>query len=153
MKKLERIVILIDERVDHWFGHFFEKISKHFSLFSSLFFMSLIGVVVLKTIHYRSYFLSSVIEGDMVLLAQKLQAIDKDCTILAVTGQRVPLNFLTVKTFVGANVGGLSLARPQRWQGPYHTHQITLQQQYFDLVQNFEGLFILPGNKIGRAHV
>ena len=148
MKKLEDVIVSIDERVDKSFGHLFAKIAKHFSVFSSLVLIVLLGLFLFKVVYHRAYYLSSVIEQDIVRIAKILGDVDKNCTVLSVQGERVPINFLTVKSFVGSNVGGLNLAYPQRWQGPYLEVNPTHQQRFYDIVQTSEGFFVVPGEGV-----
>lgn len=145
MKNIEDVIVAIDDRVDKSFGSLFKKIAKHFSLFSSVILITLMSVFLFKVIYNRAYYLSSIIEQDVTLIAKMLTTVDKNCTILSVTSERTPINFLTVKSFVGSNVGGLNLAYPQKWAGPYLEINPTHQQRFYDLIQTYEGLFIIPG--------
>lgn len=148
MKKIEDVIVAIDDRVDKSFGVLFKRIAKHFSVFSSIILMMLLGLFLFKVIYHRAYYLSSIIEQDVVHIAKILTNIDKNCTILSVAGEHTPINFLTVKSFVGSSVGGLNLAYPQKWQGPYLEANLTHQQRFYDLIQTREGLFILPGHGV-----
>ncbi len=145
MKRFEEIIERIDYRVDKSFGSFFTKIARHFSIFSSVILLVLLGLFIYKVMHHRAYYLSSVIEQDVNNIAKILASIDKDCSILSLSGEHLPINFLTVKSFVGSSVGGLNLAYPQKWQGPYLQVNPTHQQRFYELVQTHEGLFLLPG--------
>lgn len=145
MKKLEDVIVSIDERVDKSFGKLFAKIAKHFSVFSSLLLVMLLGLFLFKVVHYRTHYLSSVIEQDVVRIAKILASVDKNCTVLSMSGERMPVNFLNVKAFVGSNVGGLNLAYPQKWQGPYAEISPTYQQRFYEIVRTCEGLFVVPG--------
>ncbi len=148
MKKLEDVIISIDERVDRSFGRFFAKIAKHFSVFSSLVLVVLLALFLFKVVHYRTYYLSSVIEQDVVRIARILASVDKNCTVLSMNGEYMPVNFLTVKSFVGSSVGGLNLAYPQKWQGPYAETSPTYQQRFYEIVRTREGLFVVPGQGV-----
>lgn len=148
MKKLEDVIVSIDERVDKSFGRVFARIAKHFSVFSSVLLVILLGLFLFKVVHYRSYYLSSVIEQDIVRIARILASVDKNCTILSINGEHTPVNFLNVKSFVGSNVGGLNLAYPQKWQGPYAEVSPTHQQRFYEIVRTREGLFVVPGQGV-----
>jgi hypothetical protein len=145
MKRFEEIIERIDYRIDKSFGSFFIKIVRHFSIFSSLILLVLLALFIYKVMHNRAYYLSSVIEQDVTIIAKVLASIDKDCGILSLSREHLPVNFLTVKSFVGSSVGGLNLAYPQKWQGPYLQINPTHQERFYDLIQTNEGLFLLPG--------
>jgi hypothetical protein len=145
MKNLEKMIERIDARVDRSFGVVFIKIARHFTLFSSVLLVMLLGLFLFKVVYHRAYYLASVIEQDVTRVAQILASIDKDCGILSVNGERTAVNFLNVKSFLGTSVGGLNLAYPNKWRGPYLTVNPTYQQQFYELVQTAEGLFIVPG--------
>jgi hypothetical protein len=148
MKKLEHMIERIDNRVDKSFGRFLGLFARHFTLFSTVLFAALLGLFVYKAVNHRSYYLSSVIAQDIENIAKAIAAIDKDCSIMGMESERLSINFLTVKSFVGQRVGGLALAYPQKWQGPYLQTNPTFKQHCYDLVQTGEGLFIIPGRDV-----
>lgn len=145
MKKFEEMIEYIDDRVDRSFGSAFSAIAKHFAMFSSIILVTLLALFVFKIVYQRSYYLSTVIEQDVTRIAKVLARVDKECSILKIKSGRTAINFLNVKDFVGPCVGGMHLAYPKKWSGPYLSVNPTYQQQFYELVQTYEGLFIIPG--------
>lgn len=148
MKKFEDVIVSVDGYIDRSFGHLFARIAKHFSVFSSIILIVLLTLFVFKIIYHRPYYLASVIEQDLTRIADVLAHVDKKCSILSINGQRMPVNFLTVKQFVGSAVGGLNLAYPQKWEGPYLQTNPTHQQRFYEIVQTHDGIFLVPGDGV-----
>ena len=155
MKKLNGIIDSIDIQVDKRFGSFFKWTARHFTIFSSTIFVILLSIFIFKAVYHRSHYLASVIEQDITRIAHALADIDKNCNILSLNGERTAVNFLTVKSFVGTSVGGLNLAYPHKWQGPYLQVNPMCQQHFYELVQTKEGLFLVPGVgvKLPNGHI
>lgn len=145
MKKIEDVIISFDKKIDRSFGRFFAKIARHFSVFSSVILLSLFGIFIFKVVYNRSHYLASVLEQDIAKIAKIILKIDKECVVLSVAGELTPVNFLNVRSFVGSTIGGLNLAYPQKWQGPYLDANMTYQQRFYEIIQNFEGFFLVPG--------
>jgi hypothetical protein len=71
--------------------------------------------------------------------------IHKTCGIISFDYQKNPINFLTVKSFVGSEVGSMNLAHPKKWRGPYVAADSQLQPDDYQIVRTTSGYFITPG--------
>ena len=74
--------------------------------------------------------------------------IDKDCRILHFDYPLTRIDFLTVKSFVGNEVGSMHLEHPDRWQGPYLNANPKVQGQEYLVVITHKGSFITPGTEV-----
>ena len=91
--------------------------------------------------------MGELIARDVAQLAEIFKKINNDCYILAVHGQKNPINFLNIKKdgFTGSQVGPLNLAHPLKWQGPYQGHDLEMQDIAYMLVRTKKGYYITPG--------
>jgi uncharacterized phosphosugar-binding protein len=71
--------------------------------------------------------------------------IHKSCGIISFDYQKNPINFLTVKSFVGSEVGSMNLAHPKKWRGPYVAEGSSIQPDDYQIVRTTSGYFITPG--------
>lgn len=82
-------------------------------------------------------------------IADLLMKIDSDCGIESFALDKTPLNFFTVASFVGSEVGSLKLKHPDRWTGPYMVENPTLQGIPYVLIKSTRGyLYIAPGDGV-----
>jgi hypothetical protein len=150
VKKLNNIFQSIDQFVDSKFGLFLNFIRKHFIIFSStlIVLFLLLLMFLFKTYYNKPYFISNLIKNDLKIINTALKKIDKQCNIIGIKNDRVILDFFTVKKFVGSEIGGLNLAYPQEWLGPYLDNNPVLQQKFYEIVKVQDGFFIIPGSGI-----
>jgi len=85
------------------------------------------------------------IADDVVLLATVLDQINKTAQIRDFEHQKNYIDFLTVKSFVGSEVGPINLVYPSKWEGPYLDDNPTVQEKYYQVVRTKQGHFIVPG--------
>lgn len=113
------------------------------SLFTALF-----AISVLMVYRQAKTATDVMIHQNLTELQKIFEKIDKDCRILRVKHAKNHIDFLTVKHFVGSEVGGLNLAYANRWQGPYLKDNPSMQQQVYVLLKNKQGYFIVPGDGV-----
>jgi hypothetical protein len=88
------------------------------------------------------------IAHDVETLRAFFRRIDESCTIVGFNLEKTPINFLTVQSFVGPEVGSMRLAYPHNWQGPYVQSNITLQGKYYAVLATQQGYYIVPGDGV-----
>ena len=115
---------------------------------SALFFICLIAIAIFSVRYKTKQFSGEAMVGDVAKLAAYFDQINKDCTILSFDFQQNPINFLTVGSFSGSEVGSMNLAHPEKWQGPYVPDNIAMQGKEYQIVRTDAGYFIVPGNGV-----
>ncbi len=125
-----------------------EPKNRLFSLVAALVLALLVGITV-KFYWYQAHTeASQIIADDMDRLEAIFKSINDTSHIIDFEGDRNPINFLNVKSFVGSAVGSMNLAHPDMWQGPYLTSNPTVQNKLYDVVKTRSGYFIVPGNGV-----
>jgi len=145
MKKIDRFMNEMDRKIDRNMKPMLKFFQKNFVIFSTTVLSLLFLLFIFKTFYNRPYYSSVIIKTHLKKINNALNKIDKDCSILSIPGNRVVIDFLTVKKFVGSVVGGINLAYPQKWEGPYEKVNPAIQQNFYQLVKTKEGYFIIPG--------
>jgi len=74
--------------------------------------------------------------------------IDASCSIANITHDRSYIDFLTVKSFSGSEVGCLNLAYPEQWKGPYLPVNYTMQGKLYEIIKTHEGYYVVPGEGV-----
>lgn len=74
--------------------------------------------------------------------------IDADCRINAITHEHGYIDFLTVRSFAGSEVGCLNLSYPEQWKGPYIPVNYTMQGKLYEIIKTHEGYYIVPGKGV-----
>ncbi len=148
MKKIDDFMYKVDEKVDKIFQPFFKVTRKYFVLISSSFLVLLLGVFLFKIYYNKPRFVASLVEQDIKQIHKVLHRIDKDCNILGFKGQRVVIDFLTVKKFIGSVIGGINLAYPDKWDGPYMKTNPTMHQHFYEIARTQSGYYIVPGEGV-----
>lgn len=110
--------------------------------------VTLVGIAVFSVSSGAKQFSGEAMAGDVVMLASIFQSIHKDCRILSFDYQRNPINFLTVGTFAGSEVGSMNLGYPDKWQGPYLEDNLAMQGKEYEIVRTDAGYFIVPGQDV-----
>lgn len=85
-------------------------------------------------------------------LAEIFQRIDKECQIIGFEQEKNVIDFLTVKAFVGSEVGAMNLAYPSGWQGPYLKDNPTVQEKPYVVLVGKKGWYIAPGDGVVLAN-
>lgn len=148
MKKLDNLMDNVDERVDKVINPYTRFFKKYFVVFSSVFLLSLLAIFFIYVYKSKSQVLSSVIRNDFQEITRVLQHVDEQCNILAIKGGHVVLDFFTIKAFVGSEIGGMNLAHPKNWHGPYFRRNPTIKGIFYELIQAADGFFIIPGKGV-----
>jgi len=88
------------------------------------------------------------VHQDVVQLQSIFKRIQKDCYISSFAHIKNPIDFLTVISFVGSQVGPMNLSFAQHWQGAYLQQNPKIQQQLYSVLKNKQGYFIVPGDGV-----
>ena len=148
MIKLDNLMESIDRRIDRTFGPWYGFFKEHFTIFSVTLLALLLVTSVFKVFYSKPRFIATVIQKDLNAINKTLETIDQECNILSLAGKRTILDFFTVKKFYGSVIGGINLAYPKKWHGPYLQTNPTLNQKFYELVKAKDGIFIVPGKGV-----
>lgn len=111
---------------------------------------SLFVGLMIVTFGYRYYQASTgqdfYISQDIKQLARIFADIHETCKILSFEHDKNYIDFLTVSSFAGSEVGLMNLVFPQNWKGPYLNDNPTIQEKYYMIVRTKQGHFIVPGD-------
>lgn len=88
------------------------------------------------------------IHQDIIKLQKIFNQIHKDCFIASFAHIKNPIDFLTVISFVGSQVGPMNLAFAKNWKGAYLKVNPKIQQQLYAVLKNKQGYFIVPGDGV-----
>ncbi len=119
---------------------------KYFMYVSVTVMTAIVGLYIVSSFYERPYYIAQIMQNDLDTLLTILNKIDNECDILHIKNNHVVLDFFTVKNFAGSEIGGINLAYPQNWSGPYMTQNPVLQQCYYELIVAQDGAFVVPGN-------
>ncbi len=148
MKKVDNMIRSVDNYVDGFAGPIKIFIKRYFTVFSSILLFLFAAVFLFRLVNNKPYFMASVINEDIARLSRIFYQIDETCNILNISQNRCSIDFLTVKNFITSEIGGLNLAFPDRWEGPYLASNPRFQEKHYELVSIDEGLFIVPGDNV-----
>ncbi|MCK4499168.1 hypothetical protein KAU11_01580 [Candidatus Babeliales bacterium] len=94
----------------------------------------------------RTWDQSRIIHRNVHKIASILADIDRSCAITEIQRTRVPVGFLTIKSFVGSEVGNINLAYPKKWRGPYVRDNPSIDGKIlYEIVKLKEGYCVVPG--------
>jgi len=111
----------------------------------------IIALAILSVVMLRSRsktIVDEIATSDIARLQTVFDNINQSCQILSFDRQKNPIDFLTVKSFVGSEVGPMNLAYPKRWQGPYVQDNPDIKGIYYQVVVTDHGHFITPGDGV-----
>ena len=111
-------------------------------------FISLIGITFVGFYIRSKKTIGRIIVHDVAQLATIFEKIHATCDIIDFEYQQNPINFLTIGTFVGSEVGPMNLAYPNKWEGPYLDDNPTIQQKEYMIIKTNNGYFVTPGNGV-----
>ncbi len=148
MKKLDDLMNTLDQRVDKAIGPGYRYVRRYFSIFSASLLSILVLFVFFKMYYTKPYFITSVMQNDMLHLEKILHKIDTTCDILSLQDTSASIDFLTIKSFTGSMVGGVDLAHPKNWNGPYLEQNPTIQGKFYELARAKDGFFVIPGKGV-----
>lgn len=130
------------------------RISKHtiqryiIPIATGLVLLLLLGLAVIRLMHSTKVISDELIADQVVKLAAIFKQIDQDCKIVSFEHERNYIDFLTVKAFVGSEVGAMNLAYPHQWKGNYLDDNPTVQEKLYEIVKTKDGYFIVPGQGV-----
>lgn len=118
--------------------------------------MVIVGVVLLAAFGYSFYrFYRSAQQATDRIAAEQvktlvkiLRKIDDTCGIVDITRDRSVIDFLTVKSFVGSEVGSLNLMEPSKWAGAYLNVNYAIQGKPYEIIRTKDGYFVVPGEGV-----
>ena len=108
-------------------------------------------LIIVGVVHlwHQSRIIGDIMISQEVTKLQKIfKRIDETCGIIGFEHERNYIDFLTVKAFVGSEVGAMNLARPDKWEGPYANDNPTIQERLFEIVRTAKGYYIVPGQGV-----
>jgi hypothetical protein len=118
---------------------------KIFSILASLTISAMIVFFIVSFIYDRKNFPVLKIQRDIEQICVVLRKIDESCNIISTDSDVVNIDFLTVENFTGSEVGGLNLAYPEKWSGPYLSATPSVQGKPYILVKVGKDYFVMPG--------
>lgn len=125
-----------------------------FLIISSLFLFIGMGIGIW---YYRQEFRNHdyLITDHLDMLERIFNDIEATSHILGLDRERNYINFLTVKSFVGSEIGGMNLEYPEKWAGPYLMDNPTIQGKEYVLLKTGNGYFIIPddGVRLGNGQI
>jgi len=81
-------------------------------------------------------------------MSQIFNDINEKCGIMSFEHDANYVDFLTVSSFVGSEIGSMNLRDPKDWQGPYVQDNPTIQTKYYEIIKTKKGYFLVPGNGV-----
>jgi hypothetical protein len=148
MKKLDDLMHDFDKSVDKKINPFLNSFKKHFTTVSTGVLILLLLIFFVKVIREKPFHLTAIIANDINQIENILNQIDKDCNILSLNSDKIPVDFLNVEKFSGSTVGCLNLAYPIKWTGPYMHRNPTLQSKFYEICKTKDGCYIVPGQGV-----
>lgn len=85
---------------------------------------------------------------DMEVLKDVFSRIHHDCVIVGFDQPKLTIDFLTVESFVGSQVGGMSVMYPKKWQGPYLQANPSIAGVEYCVVKANKGYYVVPGDGV-----
>lgn len=125
-----------------------ESQSQWFSRGAILLFLLLSGVSVYKLYQNSVHSTDVVIATQVKDLQGIFHQIHEDCGIVDFEHEKNYIDFLTVESFVGSEIGAVNLLYPKQWKGPYLQDNPTAQEQQYVVLHNKSGYYIVPGDGV-----
>ena len=102
---------------------------------------------------YRYYQTAQVVGDQMIVdhveqLATIFKNIDETCKIIGFEHEKNYVDFLTVRSFVGSEVGAMNLAHADKWAGPYVQDNPTIYEKQYLVVDTPKGYYVVPGDGV-----
>lgn len=93
--------------------------------------------------------INTLIVDDTQVISDAIYKIHDSCKIIGFDQEKTPVNFLNVKSFSGSEVGGMNLAYPKNWKGPYVKVNPTIEgKNYYILKTEKKDYYIIPGDGV-----
>ena len=118
------------------------------SLATILLIVALLSVGVFRFVRMTKSHADKMMVEQVAKLDSIFKRINDRCEIIGFEHKKNYVDFLTVVTFVGSEVGAMNLAHPKNWEGPYVNDNPTMQQQLYQVVKTNKGYFITPGEGV-----
>jgi hypothetical protein len=135
-------------------GHYHPSNNKKSSWWTVVVAILFIGFFV----YMVAYFFYQTIEpsdGIIVEHIDKLKniftSINDSAKITGFDKEKNSIDFLNTGTFSGSHVGSMHLQHPEKWQGPYITEELKVQNRPYQIVSTKDGYYIIPGEGV-RLH-
>lgn len=122
------------------------------SFFAVAIILGLFVVSVWILIKHSKYSTDAIIVQDMQTLQNIFKDIDKDCKIIDFEHTKNYIDFLTVKEFIGSQVGAMNITYPKNWKGPYLKHNPTVLNQQYVVLKNKKNYYLVPGDGVVLAN-
>ena len=129
-----------------------QEYSTRMPLIAMILFAGLFVVSVFMLFRNTNYSADSLIVQDLQKLHKIFIEIDKDCKIIDFEHVKNYIDFLTVKEFVGSEVGAMNVSYPRNWKGPYLLDNPTVHEQQYIILRNKNGYYIVPGDGVTLAN-
>jgi hypothetical protein len=126
--------------------------SNWFSRIAVLLLVVLFGLSVYKLYQTNTQSSDTVISTQVQKLKTIFDQIHQDCGIVDFEHEQNYIDFLTVESFVGSEIGSMNLLYPKEWKGPYVQDNPTVQEQQYVILDNKSGYFIVPGDGVELAN-
>lgn len=112
-------------------------------LFAALFCLSIFQLYQQSKSHT-----DKLLAADVAVLSQIFSKIHTQCGIVGFEHDTNYIDFLTVGTFAGSQIGSMNLLRPRQWQGPYLKSIPTMQEKQYEVARAKTGYYIVPGHGV-----
>ena len=148
MKRHDGLFESMDRKVDKVVMPVWQSVRNYVPFFAITLLSVLLAVFIVRMVYNKPDYTAAVITTDIKRINQILHNIDESCDILSFDHKKNHIDFLTVRSFIGSEVGGLNLARPEGWQGPYLDDNPTVQNILYQIIKIDEGVFVIPGDGV-----
>ncbi len=128
------------------------KAKKEIPIVAITVFMSLFFISVWTFLRFSHYSADTVIVQDLQNLQKIFKEIDKDCKVIGFEHTKNYIDFLTVKEFVGSQIGSMNVTYPRKWKGPYLQRTPTVNEQQYLILKNKNGYYLVPGDGVVLAN-
>jgi hypothetical protein len=108
----------------------------------------LLVVSVMNFVYRADFDTGAMMADDIKKLARIFDEINKTAGIVSFDHQQNVINFLTIGSFTGSEVGSMNLAYPAKWKGHYVKDNPEIQGKEYMVVRTKKGYFITPGNEV-----
>lgn len=128
------------------------RVKKEIPIVAIMVFMSLFFISVWTFLRFSHYSTDTVIVQDLQNLQKIFKEIDKDCKVIGFEHTKNYIDFLTVKEFVGSQIGSMNVTYPRKWKGPYLQRTPTVNEQQYLILKNKNGYYLVPGDGVALAN-
>jgi len=98
--------------------------------------------------HQSKQATSNAAAEDIAHLVSIFRDINNSCGIVGFAHDVNYVDFLTVKSFVGSELGAMHVRNPLRWKGPYVADNPTVQAQIYQIIKTKNGHVLVPGTGV-----